>query len=217
LELQSGKSVALVGYSGSGKSTVASLLFRLYDVDGGEVLIDGVNIKEYDPRSLRKVLAYVPQDIVLFSGTIAENIAYSNHDTKIEDIMDAAKQANAHDFVTKFKDGYNTQVGEKGTQLSGGQKQRIAIARALLSNPKILVLDEATSSLDVESEYLINQALESLMKGRTVLIIAHRLSTIKNADTILVIHQGKAQEKGNYNSLIKQGGLFKQLVDKQLQ
>jgi len=208
--------MAIVGYSGSGKSTIASLLFRFYEVDFGEILIDNQNIKEIDPHSLRNVMSYVPQDINLFHGTIAENISYARPGASLEDIINAAKQSNAHNFIVKFKDGYNTQVGEKGTQLSGGQKQRIAIARAILADPKILVLDEATSSLDVESEYLINQALERLMQNRTTLIIAHRLSTIKNADNIGVLHQGKIEEQGTYDELLLKNGIFKQLVDKQL-
>jgi ATP-binding cassette subfamily B protein len=217
LEIEPGKSVAIVGYSGSGKSTIASLLFRFYDVDSGSVFIDDLDIKNIDPKSLRKIISYVPQDISLFGGSIAQNIAYSNPSATTEEIINAAKQANAHDFITKFNSGYETEVGEKGTQLSGGQKQRIAIARAILADPKILVLDEATSSLDVESEYLINQALERLMVNRTVMVIAHRLSTIRNADKIGVLHQGKLVELGTYDELLKVNGIFKQLVDKQLQ
>eukprot|EP01129_Flabellula_baltica_P007066 TRINITY_DN2713_c0_g1_i1.p1 TRINITY_DN2713_c0_g1~~TRINITY_DN2713_c0_g1_i1.p1 ORF type:complete len:647 (-),score=120.49 TRINITY_DN2713_c0_g1_i1:43-1983(-) len=216
LKLEPGKSLAIVGYSGSGKSTVTSLVGRFYDPTEGKIFIDGHDISEIDPKSLRTHIGYVPQDISLFSGSIYDNIAYGNPNATEEDVKNAAKEANASEFIEKFKDGFHTQVGDKGTQLSGGQKQRIGIARALLKNPQILILDEATSSLDVESEYLIQTALERLMKGRTVILIAHRLSTIRNADTIAVLNEGRLVEKGTYDTLLeKENGIVKQLVQKQ--
>lgn len=216
MELAPGSTMAVVGHSGSGKSTIAALFTRLYEPTGGKIFLDNTPISELDPIWLRTHVGVVPQDVHLFSGTIAENIAYGSPEASQEKIEVAAREANAHDFIASFPEGYNTQVGEKGTSLSGGQKQRIAIARALLKNPRILILDEATSSLDVESEYLIQQALQRLMVGRTVLVIAHRLSTIKNAHQISVLEQGIVAEHGTFSELTAQeGGLFRRLVERQ--
>lgn len=215
LSLQPGKILAVVGSSGSGKSTVAGLVSRLYDPQEGQVTIDGVALRDLDAGYLRQYIGVVPQDVVLFSGSIAENIAYGTPGATVEQIQEAANQANAHDFIMSFSKGYETEVGERGVTLSGGQKQRIAIARAVLRNPKILLLDEATSALDVESEYYVQQALERLMHGRTVLVIAHRLSTIKDADAIAVLHKGSVAEIGTYDELMAQNGMFKQLVQRQ--
>lgn len=216
LDLEKGKTVAVVGHSGSGKSTLAALFAKLYDPCGGTIYLDGTNIAEIDSAWLRSNIGMVPQDVHLFAGSIAENIAYGSPDAPAEAIEHAAKEANAHEFISNFPGGYGTQVGERGTALSGGQKQRIAIARALLKNPKILILDEATSALDVESEFLIQQALQRLLVGRTVLIIAHRLSTIKNASTIAVLDKGTLVETGSFQQLTtKEGGIFRKLVERQ--
>jgi ATP-binding cassette, subfamily B (MDR/TAP), member 10 len=215
LHLEPGSVVAIVGHSGSGKSTIFSLLTRLYEANSGTILVDGIPHTEIDAGWLRDQFGLVPQDVNLFAATIRQNIAYGKPSATEEDIITAAKEANAHDFIMKFPQGYETQVGERGVTLSGGQKQRIAIARALIKNPKVLLLDEATSSLDTESEYLIQQALQRLMKGRTVLIIAHRLSTIKNADRIAVLVNGSVAEQGTFDELMSQKGPFKQLVDRQ--
>jgi ATP-binding cassette subfamily B protein len=216
MELKPGTTMAVVGHSGSGKSTIASMFTRLYEPTGGRIFLDNTPLTELDPIWLRSQVGVVPQDVHLFSGTIAENIAYGSPEASQEDLEKVAKEANAHDFISSFPDGYQTQVGERGTSLSGGQKQRIAIARALLKNPRILILDEATSSLDVESEFLIQQALQRLMIGRTVLVIAHRLSTIKNAHRISVLEKGVVAETGSYAELAsKEGGLFKKLVERQ--
>lgn len=216
LDLTKGKTVAVVGHSGSGKSTLAALFTKLYDPTGGAIYLDGHNIAELDSSWLRSHIGVVPQDVHLFAGSIAENIGYGSPAATQEEIEHAAREANAHDFITGFPSGYNTQVGERGTALSGGQKQRIAIARALLKNPKILILDEATSALDVESEFLIQQALQRLLVGRTVLIIAHRLSTIKHADQIAVLERGSLVETGSFAQLTqKEGGAFRKLVERQ--
>lgn len=216
LSLAPGTTLAVVGHSGSGKSTLAALFTKLYPADGGRISLDGVDIEELDPLWLRSHIGVVPQDAHLFSGTVAENIAYGSPGASKEEIEHAAKEANAHDFISSFPDGYSTQVGERGSSLSGGQKQRIAIARALLKNPKILILDEATSALDVDSEFLIQQALQRLLVGRTVLIIAHRLSTIKNAHLIAVLDKGVVAEIGSFADLTsKPAGLFRRLVERQ--
>jgi ATP-binding cassette subfamily B protein len=203
---------ALVGESGEGKTTITNLLMRLYEPSSGQILIDDQNINEVSQQSLRSMIGIVFQEPALFSGTVRENIAYSNADASIEDIVAAAKAANADEFISQFDKSYDTQIGERGLKLSGGQKQRIAIARALLKNAPILILDEATSSLDSKSEQLVQQALERLMKNRTTLIIAHRLSTIKNVDTIITIAAGKVREIGNPADLAASGGIYAQLL-----
>jgi len=216
LKINQGEKIAFVGQSGAGKSTLVSLLLRFYEVTKGEISINNVNINEYNLTNLRENIAIVPQEVMLFGGTIKENILYGKPNSTDVDVEEAAKKANAHDFISSFPEGYKTLVGERGIQLSGGQKQRIAIARAVLRNPKILILDEATSSLDSESESLVQEALEKLMIGRTSIIIAHRLSTIKNVDTIYVIENGKISETGSYNNLVsKDSGIFKRLVELQ--
>jgi ABC-type multidrug transport system fused ATPase/permease subunit len=211
-----GQKIAIVGPSGVGKSTIASLLLRFYDIEGGEILIDGKNIYDFDLENLRGNMSIVPQDVILFGGTIKENIAYGKPDATDEEIFVAAKQANALNFIEGFPEKMETIVGERGIKLSGGQRQRIAIARALLKNPSILILDEATSSLDSESEKLVQEALEILMEGRTSIIIAHRLSTIRNADTILVLDSGKITEQGTHKELIGlENGMYKNLSNLQ--
>lgn len=207
-----GETVALVGSSGSGKSTIASLISRFYDPVNGVIMVDGKNSKEYTLTDLRKKIALVPQDVILFAGTILDNIAYGKPGATTEEIEEAAKKANAFDFITSFPDKFATLVGERGIQLSGGQRQRIAIARAVLKNPSILILDEATSSLDSESEHLVQEALEKLMVGRTSIVIAHRLATIRNADKIVVLQKGEVLESGNHSELIKnEEGLYYKL------
>jgi len=209
------KVLALVGQSGSGKSSVVSLVERFYDVDGGEVLVDGKNIKSIQLKWLRQQIGLVGQEPVLFSGTIGENISYGKPDASQEEIEAAAKSANAHNFIEGFPDGYNTEVGEKGTQLSGGQKQRIAIARAIIRNPKILLLDEATSALDTESEKVVQEALDNAMQGRTTIVIAHRLSTIRNADNIAVVESGHIAEQGTHKELMSNDAHYAKLVQRQ--
>ncbi|MCC9065203.1 MULTISPECIES: ABC transporter ATP-binding protein [Flavobacterium] len=211
-----GQKIAIVGPSGAGKSTISSLLLRFYDIESGEITVDGKNIYDYDLENLRGNMSIVPQDVILFGGTIKENIAYGKPDATDEEIMLAAKQANALNFVEGFPEKFETVVGERGVKLSGGQRQRIAIARALLKNPSILILDEATSSLDSESEKLVQEALEVLMEGRTSIIIAHRLSTIRNADKILVLDNGKITEEGTHQELINlENGTYKNLSNLQ--
>lgn len=211
-----GQKIAIVGPSGAGKSTISSLLLRFYDIESGEITVDGKNIYDYDLENLRGNMSIVPQDVILFGGTIKENIAYGKPDATHEEIMLAAKQANALNFVESFPEKFETVVGERGVKLSGGQRQRIAIARALLKNPSILILDEATSSLDSESEKLVQEALEVLMEGRTSIIIAHRLSTIRNADKILVLDNGEITEQGTHQELINlENGTYKNLSNLQ--
>jgi ABC transporter fused permease/ATP-binding protein len=211
-----GQKIAIVGPSGVGKSTIASLLLRFYNIEGGEILIDGKNIYDYDLENLRANMSIVPQDVILFGGTIKENIAYGKPDATEGEIILAAKQANALKFIESFPEKFETMVGERGIKLSGGQRQRIAIARALLKNPSILILDEATSSLDSESEKLVQEALEILMQGRTSIIIAHRLSTIRSADQILVLDNGKITEQGTHQELIElENGIYKNLSNLQ--
>jgi ABC-type multidrug transport system fused ATPase/permease subunit len=217
LHIASGEQVALVGSSGAGKSTMVSLVLRFFDPTGGEILFDDKSAKAYDLHALRNQMAVVPQDVVLFGGTIRENIAYGKPRATDDEIEEAARKANAHDFIIGFPDGYQTEVGERGIQLSGGQRQRIAIARAVLKNPKILVLDEATSSLDSESEKLVQDALDKLMKGRTSIVIAHRLSTVRNADRILVMEKGQIIESGPHKELVaREKGVYKKLSELQL-
>ena len=212
----SGQKIAIVGPSEAGKSTIASLLLRFYDTTGGNITIDDKNMLDYDLEALRGNMSIVPQDVILFGGTIKENIAYGKPNATDEEIMLAAKQANALQFIQGFPEQFETVVGERGIKLSGGQRQRIAIARALLKNPSILILDEATSSLDSESEKLVQEALEILMEGRTSIIIAHRLSTIRSADQILVLDQGQITEKGTHQELIAiENGIYKNLSNLQ--
>ena len=215
LSIKKGKMIAIVGKSGSGKSTLADLLARFYDVNDGEILIDRCNIKEISIADLRDLIGIVSQESILFNDTIYNNIGLGKINASQEEIISAAKTANAHDFILQTKNGYQTNIGDKGNKLSGGEKQRITIARAILKNPEILILDEATSSLDAESEKLVQEALGNLMKGRTSLVIAHRISTIKLADEIIVLDAGKIIEKGNHEELINQKGHYKKLFDLQ--
>jgi len=211
-DVSAGQQVALVGPSGAGKSTIASLILRFYEPDAGSILFDGRPAGAMTLGTLRSQMAMVPQDVLLFGGSIRENIAYGNPDASQEVIEQAAQQANAHDFIVSFPEGYDTVVGERGVKLSGGQRQRIAIARAILRDPAILILDEATSSLDSASEALVQQALENLMRNRTSIVIAHRLSTIRNADQIIVLERGIVRESGTHESLLKQTeGLYRNL------
>ena len=207
-EIPAGKSVALVGPSGSGKTTICSLLPRFYDVPGGRITVDGKDVRTLTLKSLRSQIGMVQQDVYLFCGTIRDNIAYGRPGASQEEIEEAAKRANIHDFITGLPDGYDTYVGERGTRLSGGQKQRISIARVFLKNPPILILDEATSALDNESERWIQQSLEELSKNRTTITIAHRLSTIRNADEIIVITEDGIAERGTHESLLEKGGIY---------
>jgi ABC-type multidrug transport system fused ATPase/permease subunit len=211
-----GETIALVGSSGSGKSTIANLLLRFYNPDQGTILLDGTNIQEIDLTTYRKQIAYVPQEVILFAGSIADNIAYGKVGASQDEIESAARKANAYDFIMSFPDKWDTLVGERGIQLSGGQRQRIAIARAVLKNPAILILDEATSSLDSESEQLVQDALDKLMIGRTSIVIAHRLSTIRDADKIVVLNQGKIVEQGKHAELLAiEQGFYEKLIKMQ--
>ena len=207
-EIPAGRSVALVGPSGGGKTTICSLLPRFYDVTGGKILIDGKDVSRVTLKSLRSMIGIVQQDVYLFCGTVKDNIAYGKPGASMEEIMEAARKANIHDFIMSLPDGYDTFVGERGTRLSGGQKQRISIARVFLKNPPILILDEATSALDNESERHIQQSLEKLSKNRTTITIAHRLSTIRNADEIIVINNEGIAERGNHKELMEKGGIY---------
>ena len=211
-EIKKGQTIALVGQSGSGKSTIANLIPRFYDVSEGKISIDGINIKKINKNNLRSLIGLVSQDSILFNDTIINNIKLSESETELEDIINSATIANADDFIKKFEKKYETNVGDGGGKLSGGQKQRISIARAVFRNPPIMILDEATSSLDSESEKLVQQALEKLMKNRTSLVIAHRLSTIQKADLILVISEGQIIEKGTHNELIGKNGTYSKLI-----
>lgn len=214
-EAQPGTTIALVGPSGGGKTTIINLIPRFYSVEKGKVLIDGRDVQDIALKELREMIGIVPQETVLFSTTIQENIRYGNLTATDEDVIEAAKFANAHSFIMNMENGYHTYVGERGSQLSGGQRQRIAIARAILRNPRILLLDEATSALDTESELLVQEALEKLMKNRTSFVIAHRLSTILKADEILVINEGRLVEKGNHENLLAHKSLYAELYKKQ--
>ena len=215
ISIEKGKTIALVGQSGSGKSTLVDLIPRYYDVTSGEVLIDGVNVKEMSVKSLRSLIGNVNQEAILFNDSFYNNITFGVENATMEQVIEAAKIANAHDFIMATENGYDTNVGDRGCLLSGGQRQRISIARAILKNPPILILDEATSALDTESERLVQEALERLMKTRTTIAIAHRLSTIKNADEICVLMEGRIVERGKHDELLQLGGVYKRLNDMQ--
>ena len=211
LTIRPGESLALVGPSGGGKTTLCNLIPRFYDVTSGQILIDGQDVRKVTLKSLRQAIGVVQQDVYLFSGTVAENIAYGKPNATKEEIVNAAKLAGADGFINELKDGYDTYVGERGVKLSGGQKQRISIARVFLKNPPILLLDEATSALDNESEILVGQSLDALAKGRTTLTIAHRLTTIKNADRILVLGRDGIEEEGTHEQLLERKGIYYRL------
>jgi subfamily B ATP-binding cassette protein MsbA len=216
IHIKAGEKVAIVGPTGAGKSTIAALLLRLYDPQEGEIYLDGINLKKIKPTSLRKFIAAVPQDTIIFSGTVKENIAIGKLGASDEEIIEAAKLANAHDFIVNLPQGYDTILGERGAQLSGGERQRIALARAFLRKPPILILDEATSSLDSETEFKIYEAMQRLLEGRTAIIIAHRLSTVRSADKIFVLYEGKIIEEGNHEELIRLNGLYAKLYSLQM-
>jgi len=216
LTIKKGMTVALVGQSGSGKSTMVDLLPRFWDVTEGEILIDGINIKEYDLNSLRNLMGNVNQDPILFNDTFYNNIAFGVDGAKMDDVINAAQIANAHDFILSTPNGYHTNVGDRGSKLSGGQRQRVSIARAILKNPPIMILDEATSALDTESERLVQDAIDNLMKHRTSLVIAHRLSTIRKADLICVLHEGEIVERGKHDELLDLNGYYAKLHNMQL-
>ena len=213
--INKGKKIALVGQSGGGKSTITDLLARFYDVNDGQITIDGINIKDLELDNLRSLMGIVSQESILFNDTIYNNIKIGNLEATEKDIINAAKAAYAHEFILNCEDGYNTNIGNSGEKLSGGEKQRISIARAILKNPQILILDEATSSLDSESEKLVQNALANLMQSRTTLVIAHRLSTIENADSIIVLNNGVITEKGSHKELVNKNGDYKKLYDLQ--
>lgn len=217
LTVQPGQVVAIVGPSGAGKTTIANLIPRFYDPATGVITIDGIDIKTVTLKSLREQIGIVPQETILFNGSVYSNILYGRLDASHDEVVSAAKAANAHNFITDMPDGYDTQIGERGSKLSGGQRQRISIARAILKNPRILILDEATSALDTESEKLVQEAVDKLMVGRTSFVIAHRLSTIKRANVILVMERGKLVEQGTHDELLALGGLYSKLYQVQFQ
>ena len=208
--------MAILGGTGSGKSSVINLIPRFYDPQKGRITIDGIDIRQVTLRSLRKQIGIVPQETFLFSDTVRNNIAFGRPDASFEEVVEAAKAAQAHEFISKLPKGYETRIGERGIGLSGGEKQRIAIARALLTNPRILILDEATSSVDAETEYALQVALDRLMRGRTSLVIAQRLSTVKNAHKVVVLKDGMVVEEGTHEELLQRGGEYTQIYNLQL-
>ncbi len=214
-EIHKGKKIALVGESGSGKSTLADLVARFYDIEIGEISYDGIPVDQLKTDDLRKHIGIVSQESILFNDTVANNIAFGMGNPKREDVISAAKIANAHEFISQLDNGYDTNIGERGNKLSGGQKQRVSIARAIFKNPSLLILDEATSALDTESEVLVQEALEHLLDGRTSLVIAHRLSTIRNADNIIVLSRGKISETGTHDELMQLRGIYYKLSSMQ--
>jgi subfamily B ATP-binding cassette protein MsbA len=216
LRIGMGEVVALVGASGAGKSTLADLLPRFYEPDSGRITIDGKEISHVSISSLRGLMGIVTQETILFNDTVFNNIAYGMSECPMEEVVAAARAANAHEFIESMPNGYDTVIGDRGVQLSGGQRQRLAIARALLKNPQILILDEATSSLDVESEALVQEAIDRLVRGRTTLVIAHRLSTIKNADRIVVLERGRIRQIGTHEELIGEEGIYRKLYSLQI-
>ena len=211
LNVKAGEYIALVGTSGVGKTTMCSLIPRFYEATKGRILIDGEDIRDFTLRSLRDNIGIVQQDVYLFTGTILDNIRYGKKNATEEEIIAAAKNANAHEFIMELPDGYHTYIGQRGVKLSGGQKQRISIARVFLKNPPVLIFDEATSSLDNESEKIVQESLEKLAKNRTTFVIAHRLTTIKNAETIVVLGEDGIQEKGTHEELMSNNGVYKML------
>jgi subfamily B ATP-binding cassette protein MsbA len=215
LKIPKGKTIALVGQSGSGKSTLVDLVPRYHDITEGEVLIDGKNIKSVRIQDLRSLIGNVNQEAILFNDTFYNNITFGVENATMEQVIEAAKIANAHEFIMESEKGYDTMIGDRGGRLSGGQRQRVSIARAILKNPPLLILDEATSALDTESERLVQEALERLMQSRTTIAIAHRLSTIKNADEICVLYEGEIVERGTHEQLLEQGGYYKKLYEMQ--
>ena len=215
LTIEKGKTIALVGQSGSGKSTLVDLIPRFYDVTEGELLIAGTDVREVGFYELRELMGNVNQEAILFNDSFYNNIIFGVKNATKEQVIEAAKIANAHDFIMETEQGYDTVIGDRGNKLSGGQRQRISIARAILKNPSILILDEATSALDTESERLVQDALEKLMKSRTTIAIAHRLSTIRNADEICVLHEGQIVERGKHEELLALNGYYKKLCDMQ--
>ena len=214
-EIRRGETVALVGPSGGGKSTLSELLPRFYDPTSGEIAIDGIPLRDYTQESLRAHMSVVAQDTVLFNDTIESNIAMGKPGATHEEIVEAARIANADQFIRECAEGYSTNIGDRGVKLSGGQRQRLSIARAVLKNPDILILDEATSALDTESEKLVQEALNKLLEGRTSVVIAHRLSTIHNADKIIVVDHGRIAEQGTHNELMARGGIYAKLIEMQ--
>ena len=215
LSVKAGEYIALVGSSGAGKSTLCSLIPRFYDVSEGRILVDGRDIRKLKLKDLRSQIGIVQQDVYLFAGTILENISYGKPDATREEVIEAAKEANAHEFIMSFPDGYDTDIGQRGVKLSGGQKQRLSIARVFLKNPPILIFDEATSALDNESEKVVQDSLEKLAKNRTTFVIAHRLSTIRNAERILVLTDNGIEESGTHRQLLERGGIYKKLYEMQ--
>lgn len=216
LTIQVGEYLALVGASGVGKTTLCALIPRFYEITGGEILLDGKNIRNITLRSLRKNIGVVQQDVYLFAGTVAGNIRYGRPDASLDEIIEAAKKANAHDFIVALPDGYDTDIGQRGVKLSGGQKQRLSIARVFLKAPPILIFDEATSALDNESEKAVQESLEQLTNNRTTIVIAHRLSTVRNAQRIVVLTENGIEEQGTHEALIALGGAYASLYNVQL-